>query len=157
MDSGDVNDGANCDEIGVVDATDEVNERNEDVDDYVSEADSEADVTLVDDGSFEQRQVQPLYEMPSDATDKRRLVEPLGGDELLLPCETAHDTVVLPARMVLDSKLDTTLDRVLVSLSLCASLAVMEWVPQLLHPGSMKHWGRWMAVLLLLVWIPAVH
>lgn len=157
---------------GVDDGVDEVDDAGSD-DDY-SATDSETEVTLVDDGSFALRQMQPLFEVQSFG--KRTWVEPLK-EELLLPGEPEPEVaeaekVPLPQpkldeaalavmsvahRSVLDSKLDTPLDRVLVSLSLCASLAVMEWAPQLLHPRSTVHRGRWAAVLLLLVWIPAVH
>lgn len=164
-------------EVDNFDGDDEVDEGDEEVDevddDDFSETDSETEVTLVDDGSFALRQMLPSYEAPS--FEKQLWVEPME-EELLLPDEAVAgvvDVEILPQpkrdedasavlvltsnKPVLDYKLDTPLDRVLVSLSLCASLAVMEWAPQLVHPGSTVHRGRWVAVLLLLVWIPAVH
>lgn len=147
-------------------ATDDEDDEDEEVEEIVETDDvgddisvdfSEADLTLVDDGSFAQRHIQPLFEVQSfeiESSEKKLLdEEPL----LLLPGKAEPDEVVEELQLALNSKLDTPLDRVLVSLSLCASLAVMDWAPQLLHPGNPVHRGRWAAVLLLLVLIPAVH
>ncbi|CAK7199307.1 hypothetical protein SEUCBS139899_001983 [Sporothrix eucalyptigena] len=166
--NGDEVDEVDDSEINKEEEDDKLDEAEEDdvEEDDVSNTDSEMEATLVGDGSF----VQPLlvveesYDkvpvdvVPGEADMEDSLeIEEVTSKQQKAPGNTQ---LVLPSPPLrLSTKLDHPLDRMLVSLSLCASLAVIDWAPQLMRPWTTAApaGSRWVAVLLLLVWIPVVH
>ncbi|CAK7210755.1 hypothetical protein SBRCBS47491_000886 [Sporothrix bragantina] len=169
---------------GIDEVADNVDDEKDDIDvgdvdddkDDIATTVSDTEATLVADGSF----VEPFSMEASfdDDWDSKHLL--LAEESIERENQdTAPDMAeVLPRQAIEDvflltNKLDNPMDRLLVSLSLCVSLAVMDWAPQLVRPWtctaesksstssavsvSMVHRGRWVAVLLLLVWIPVVY
>ncbi len=108
------------------------------------------DATLVGDGSFASR---VSGGKPDEKTDGQ---EDVVRDTVEL--EATGDTLKSVVTAAVTDKMDSAVDRLLVSLSLCVCAAVMAAMPQLLGPllGRQRRL-RLLVVLLLGVWIPGAY